>query len=62
MTVFILGAGVMQLPALSLAKELGWTTIAADGNPQAPGAGVCDRFFAIDLKDREGLLAAAREV
>jgi len=59
MTLFMLGAGVMQIPALAIARELGWKVGAADGNPKAPGAAYCDRFFAVDLKDREGLLAAA---
>jgi biotin carboxylase len=62
MTVFILGAGVMQLPALAAARELGWRVAAADGNPAAPGAALADEFFPIDLKDREGLLAAARRL
>ena len=62
MTVLILGAGVMQLPAIDLARELGWKVAVADGNPAAPGAERCDRFFPVDLKDREGLLAAASEL
>ncbi len=62
MTLFMLGAGVMQIPALAIARELGWRVCAADGNPKAPGAAYCDRFFAVDLKDREGLLAAASAV
>jgi len=61
MTVFILGAGTMQVPALRAARELGWKVAAADGNPAAPGGAECDRFFAVDLKDGEGLLAAARK-
>ena len=60
MTVFILGAGVMQIPAIRIAKELGWRVAAADGNPAAPGAALADLFFPVDLKDREGLLAAAK--
>jgi len=62
MTVFILGAGLMQLPAIRIAKELGWTVAAADGNAAAPGAALADRFRHVDLKDREGLEAAAREL
>jgi biotin carboxylase len=60
MTVFILGAGVMQLPAIRAAHELGWKTLVADANPLAPGAALADRFVAVDLKDLEGLAAAAR--
>lgn len=62
MTVFMLGAGVMQMPALAIARELGWRVVAADGNPEAPGAGLCDRFVAVDLKDRVGLFAAVRNL
>jgi biotin carboxylase len=62
MTVFILGAGVMQIPAIRAAKELGWTVVAADANPDAPGTELADRFLPVDLKDREGLAAAARGI
>ena len=44
MTVFILGAGVMQIPAIRTARELGWYVAAADGNDRAPGAALADDF------------------
>jgi biotin carboxylase len=62
MTVFILGAGLMQIPAIRSAKELGWRVVAADANPGAPGASLADSFLPVDLKDREGLAAAARGI
>jgi biotin carboxylase len=62
MTVFILGAGVMQIPAIRCAKELGWVAVVADGNASAPGAELADRFLHVDLKDGEGLAAAARGI
>jgi biotin carboxylase len=62
MTVFILGAGVMQITAIRAAKELGWTVVAADANPDAPGARLADRFLPVDLKDVGGLAAAARGI
>jgi biotin carboxylase len=62
MTVLILGAGVMQIPAMRIAKELGWRVAAADGNAEAVGACVADIFFHVDLKDLAGLEAAAREL
>lgn len=62
MTVFILGAGVMQIPAIRTARELGWFVAAADGNDLAPGAALVDDFRHVDLKDLEGLEAAARAV
>ena len=62
MTVFILGAGVMQIPAIRAAKDLGWTVVAADADSAAPGVGEADRFVHLDLKDREGLADAARGI
>lgn len=61
-TVFMLGAGVMQIPALRIAKERGWRVVVADGNAQAPGVALADRFEHIDLKDKEALEAAARRI
>lgn len=60
-TVLILGAGTMQIPAIRIAKSWGWRVIVADGNPDAEGRGLCDRFAHVDLRDRDGLLALARE-
>ncbi|AEJ61261.1 ATP-grasp fold domain protein, DUF201-type [Spirochaeta thermophila DSM 6578] len=61
-TVLILGAGVMQLPAIKIARRLGWRVAVADADPSAPGARLADLFFHVDLKDTEGLLAAARKL
>ena len=60
-SIFILGCGTMQLPALNIARELGWTIAAADGDDSAVGRSLCDRFFHVDLKDIPGLINAARE-
>lgn len=62
MTILILGAGIMQAPAIGIAKKEGWTVICADGNKNAPAAGDADRFLHIDLKDLTGLEEAAREI
>jgi biotin carboxylase len=62
MTVFILGAGVMQIPAIRTARELGWTAVVADGNAEAVGIGEADHFLHVDLKDLPGLEAAARRI
>ncbi len=61
-TILILGAGIMQEPAIRRAKAMGWRVILADGNPQASARGLADRFENVDLKNREGLLALARAV
>ena len=60
-TIIILGAGVMQLPGIRLAKQSGWRVIVADGNMEALGSPLADHFEAVDLKDKDGLLAVARQ-
>lgn len=62
MTVLILGAGTMQAPAIRIAKNNGWKVICADGNPEAPLANDVHKFLHIDLKDREGLVEAAKDI
>ncbi|MBO4403819.1 MAG: ATP-grasp domain-containing protein [Treponema sp.] len=59
--VFILGAGLMQKPAFEAAKKSGFKIICADANPKAVCVSYADKFFTVDLKDKEGLLSLARE-
>ncbi|MDR2029653.1 MAG: ATP-grasp domain-containing protein [Treponema sp.] len=58
--LMILGAGVMQGPAIRIAREMGLETVVVDGDPAAPQASRADRFECIDLKDKEGIEALAR--
>jgi len=60
--IIILGAGVMQGPALKTARELGFYTIALDGSSSAPCVSLADRFEKIDLKDKEGIEVFANSV
>jgi len=60
--ILILGAGVMQLPALRWAGRQGWYIYAADGNPEAVGASLAQNFLHIDISDVEGMIAAAAEI
>ncbi|WP_041611078.1 ATP-grasp domain-containing protein [Treponema primitia] len=53
--ILILGAGVMQGPAISIARDLGLFTVVVDGDPNAPEVSKADRFECIDLKDKEGI-------
>jgi biotin carboxylase len=57
--ILILGGGVMQLPAIRIAKKKGWRVILADANPQAPGIPLADNFEPVDLKDKEKMTAVA---
>ena len=54
--IVILGAGLMQKPAILSAKQLGFHTIVVDADPKAVCIPHADEFFQIDLKDREGIL------
>ncbi|OQY38633.1 MAG: hypothetical protein B6229_05385 [Spirochaetaceae bacterium 4572_7] len=60
MNILILGAGMMQIPAIIEAKKMGHFVICVDGNPNAIGKDKCDLFYPIDLKDREALLDMAK--
>ncbi len=60
--VMILGAGLMQRPAIEAAKELGYRTLVVDANPKALCTVYADRFEPVDLKDREGLLNLAKSM
>lgn len=61
-SVLILGAGLMQRPALISAKELGFYTYVIDANDKAESIPYADEFKQVDLKDREGILALASEL
>jgi len=60
--ILILGAGLLQGPALRIAGELGLETAAVDADPTACCAPLADRFEKIDLKDREGIEKLARSI
>jgi len=60
--ILILGAGVMQAPALRLAAEMGLEVVAADADPAAPFVSLASRFEKVDLKDREGIAALGRSL
>ncbi|MCR4938491.1 MAG: ATP-grasp domain-containing protein [Treponemataceae bacterium] len=60
--VLILGAGLMQKPAIETASKLGYKVAVADGNPKAVCSSLADIFEPIDLKDRDSLLSFARNL
>ena len=53
-SIIVVSAGIMQLPAIKTAKEMGLTVIATDRNPNAIGFEHCDHGIAIDSKDVNG--------
>ena len=60
--ILILGASVMQGPALKIAAEMGLEAVAADADTQAACIHLASRFKNVDLKDREGIEALARSL
>ena len=62
MNILILGAGLMQKPAILSAKEAGFTVNVIDADDKAVAIPFADTFRKIDLKDKEGILAYAKEL
>ena len=60
--ILILGAGLMQKPAILSAKEAGFHTIVIDADKNAVSIPLADEFFQVDLKDKEGILALAQKI
>jgi biotin carboxylase len=60
--IIILGAGVMQGPAIRIAGEMDLYTVVVDADPKAVNVPMADRFEQIDLKDKEGIEALARSL
>ena len=60
--ILILGAGLMQKPAILAAKHLGYTSVVVDANSAAVSVPLADEFFPIDLKDRTALLELAEKL
>lgn len=59
-TILLLGAGSEQIVAITLARELGFRVIAADGNPRAPGLALADKGATLDIRDVESIVALAK--
>lgn len=57
--ILVVGAGVMQIPALQRARALGYYVVASDRNPEAPGFSFADERLVLDIKDVEGHVAWA---
>lgn len=60
--LLILGASILQLPAIKKAKHKGYYTIVADMNPNAMGVKYADEFHCVSTIDIEGVADLAEEV
>lgn len=61
-SLLIIGAGIEQVPAIKLAKSFGWTVLATDGNPKAPGLAFADDHRAASTYDVTATIAAAAQL
>ena len=59
--LFIVGASLLQLPAIKTAKEMGLTVAVADQNPKAVGIPYADVYYKISTVDEQGIYEAARD-
>ena len=59
--LFIIGASILQLPAIKRARELGHYVGVADYNPDAVGIPFADEYFNVSTIDEEGICAAAKK-
>lgn len=59
--IMIVGASVLQLPAILKAKELGLHVAVVDFNPQAIGIPYADKYYNASTMDEDAVLAAAMD-
>lgn len=57
--LLVLAAGLLQLPVINKAKELGFYVIAADGNPNAVGLTEADKGIIANITSEEEMLQIA---
>lgn len=59
--LLIIGASVLQVPAIRKAKEMGLYVAVADYNPNAVGIPLADEYYNVSTIDEEGVYQAAKE-
>jgi len=59
--LMIVGASVLQLPAILKAKEMGLQVAVVDFNPQAIGIPYADKYYNASTMDEDAVLAAAKD-
>ena len=61
MKLLVLAAGILQIPVIKKAREMGYYVIAADGNPEAIGLPLADKAIVANITDEEEMLRIACE-
>lgn len=58
--LLVLAAGLLQVPIIRRAREMGYYVIAADGNPHAVGLALADKAVVANIVSEEEMLEIAR--
>jgi len=58
--LLVIGAGPLQAPGIETGRRMGLEVIATDMDPEAPGAALADRFYAVSTIDVAATLEVAR--
>ena len=59
--LMVLAAGILQIPVIKKAKEMGYYVIATDGDPNAVGLKYADKAICVNITSEEEMLRVARE-
>lgn len=59
--LLVIAAGILQVPVIKKARELGYCVIASDGNPDAMGLQYADKAVVANITSEEEMLAIARK-
>ncbi len=59
--ILVIAAGILQLPVIKKAKEMGYYVIATDGDPHAIGLQYADKPVVVNITSEEDMLKAVRD-
>lgn len=59
--LLVLAAGILQVPVIKKAKEMGIYVIAVDGDPNAVGLKYADKAMVVNITSEEDVLKVAHE-
>ena len=51
--LLVLASGILQIPVIRKAREMGYYVIAADGNPEAVGLPLADKAVVANIVSEE---------
>jgi biotin carboxylase len=61
-SILIIGGGILQVPAVEIAKKKGLFVLLTDRDTNSPASKLADQSFAVDTSDSPGTVSLAREL